>query len=176
MVSAYTTNTSVSLASNPQSASNSQIGRVTFTGVDTVLTGSGNDTVFENVSFPLNVNTGAGNDVIQSGSGNDTLNAGASLSNLNAFDRIMTGAGNDTVVVDANFGRLIVLDFNTGDATNHDTINVSALGFASVQDVLDHISNVSSNVMRLTVDATQYITFYNVQKAAFEANPATIQI
>ncbi len=166
--SAYTTNTSVSLSATPQRAINSQIGVVTFTGVDNVLTGSGNDSIGGNSNDNV-INSGSGNDMILAGDGNDTLNGGTGT------DRLTGGAGNDTLVFDPNFGTDTVVDFNAGDATNHDTLDLSALGFASVQDVLDAMTNVSSNVVKLTVGSNS-ITFLYSQKADFENNPATIQI
>jgi Ca2+-binding RTX toxin-like protein len=98
---------------------------VTFTDVrrETVLTGSGDDTITANSSSNI-IDTGAGNDtvtggngknIIDGGLGNDTLTAGSATPG-NGDDRIDGGAGNDTL--SGGSGNNIL----TGDAGN-DTLN-----------------------------------------------------
>jgi Ca2+-binding RTX toxin-like protein len=65
---------------------------LTFSEIERVLTGSGNDTINGGGSTgPIDVNTGSGNDTVTGGSGNDTIAAGA------GDDTVAGGGGNDSI-------------------------------------------------------------------------------
>ncbi len=134
---------------------------------DTLLTGSGNDTLVGNNSMDSTLNAGAGNDLLQGGTANDTLIGGTGV------DRLIGGAGNDTFVFGAGFGADTVFDFQVGDATNHDTLDLTALGFTSVQDVLDHTDLGPNAKIHSGVNS---ITLLSVSKAQLANNPAVFQI
>jgi Ca2+-binding RTX toxin-like protein len=89
---------------------------ITFTEIEQVLTGTGNDTIDGAASTgPIDVDAGAGDDAVTTGSGDDNVAAG------DGNDTVNTGAGNDTVdggagddLVDAGAGNDSVLG-GTGD-------------------------------------------------------------
>ncbi|MFB2531728.1 Hint domain-containing protein [Paracoccus sp. p3-h83] len=66
----------------------------TFTQIEGVVTGSGNDTITAatGVTKSITANTGAGNDLITTGGGDDSINAGAGSDTING------GNGNDTII------------------------------------------------------------------------------
>ena len=88
------------------------------------------------------LNGGAGLDLIVGGAGNDTISAGGGADIIigGVGNDVMTGGGaNDTFVFAAGFGSDRITDFNaTGNAANHDKLDISALGITA--------ANFSTNV------------------------------
>lgn len=65
---------------------------ITFAGIENLITGAGSDTVAgADATTPINVDTGAGNDIVSTGTGNDTIDAGT------GNDIVDAGDGNDSV-------------------------------------------------------------------------------
>lgn len=89
-------------------ASGAGIGKDTFTGIEAVTLGSGNDRVTGSNGDDT-VNGGAGNDEIDGGSGNDTLMGGAGNDTVDGGsgnDRVEGGVGDD--VLDGGSGEDVV--------------------------------------------------------------------
>ncbi|MCB2136216.1 MAG: Hint domain-containing protein [Rhodobacteraceae bacterium] len=93
----------------------------TFSQIENFTLGSGNDTVNGAATTNgINIDSGAGNDVVTGGSGADTLNGGAGA------DSLTGGAGDDTFVLTGTFGNDTIIGGETGE-TGGDTINASGL-------------------------------------------------
>jgi Ca2+-binding RTX toxin-like protein len=110
---------------------------------------------------------GAGNDTLTGGSEADHLFGGAGDDTLNggAGNDTLTGdAGKDTFVFNADFGNDTVTDFDTGTATDHDTLNVESV-FTDFDDVLFHSSVVDGQVV-ITADSGDTITLANVSNVS----------
>ena len=89
----------LTLASPEAGTITASTGTVTFTEIETVLLGSGNDTVTGSGGNDT-VDTGAGNDSVTAGGGNDSLTAGTGDDTVDAgdgADTVDAGAGNDSV-------------------------------------------------------------------------------
>jgi Ca2+-binding RTX toxin-like protein len=158
-------NTTVSLAASSGSAI-TQAGVQKLGAVDNVIGGHGNNTIIGN-NFGDILNGGAGNDTIRGGTGNDFLIAGA------GNDRLTGGGGNDTFVFRPGFGQATVTDFITGNAINHDTLDLRGLGFASINDVLSHTDTGANAVVH--AGASQ-ITLFGVTEAQLAAHQFDISI
>ena len=105
-LSAVGTPLTVTLGANPEAGTVNGIDGdaapdITFTEIEQVLTGSGNDTIDGGAATgPIQVDTGAGNDSVAGGAGNDTIAAGEGNDLVNAGggnDSVIAGTGNDTV-------------------------------------------------------------------------------
>lgn len=97
---------------------------VTFSAIERVQTGVGNDTVVGGTGAD-SVDTGAGNDSLAGGAGSDTLSGGDgddTLAGGAAADTLTGGAGNDVFVIGASDGS----DSIVGGMGN-DTLDVSGL-------------------------------------------------
>ncbi len=87
----------VTLGTNPESGTVNGLDGdagidLTFSEIEIILTGDGDDTVAGSAATgAVNLNTGAGNDVIATGSGNDSIVADT------GNDSVQAGAGDDTV-------------------------------------------------------------------------------
>jgi len=114
--------------------------------VTNVAGGSGNDTIAGNATLGGTLSGGNGNDTIVGGNGNDTISGGA------GDDRLSGRGGDDTFVFRPSFGHDTVLDFQTGDATHHDTLDLRGLGFMSVADVLGHADAGANAVIHAGAD------------------------
>lgn len=109
--------------------------------------GAGNDTLTGGVGED-HLNGGAGNDTLNGGAGNDTLSGGIGGQDTFVFNE--SGFGNDTIT-----------DFDTGDATNHDTLNVQGV-FDDFDAVLSNSVEVDGHVVITAGSDT--ITLDNVAK------------
>ncbi|MEM1300605.1 MAG: calcium-binding protein, partial [Pseudomonadota bacterium] len=94
---------------------------------DNVLEGGGNkDRVFGGKGDDI-VSGGDANDVIKGGRGDDTVIGGE------GDDRLFGGRGDDVFEFDLGHGDDRILDFQRG----HDLLDLSAFGFAGIEDVED---------------------------------------
>ncbi|MDN5000397.1 Calx-beta domain-containing protein [Bradyrhizobium sp. GCM10027634] len=139
-----------------------QTGQLLLSGIENVTGGSGNDTLIgSNASNVLN--GGAGADTIRGGNGNDTLIGGSG-------NDILSGSGGDDVFVfRPGFGhdRIVSpaggVDFQVGTAAHHDTLDLRGLGFANVQDVLNHTDPGANAVIHVGTDDITLVGVTKVQ-------------
>jgi hypothetical protein len=134
--------------------------------IENVTGGSGNDVLIGNNGANV-LDGGAGNDVIRGGAGNDTIIGGS------GNDLLSGGLGDDTFVFRPGFGhdRIVSpaggLDFQIGTAAHHDTLDLRGLGFASVQDVLNHADLGANAVIHAGADD---ITLVGVTKTQLQSH------
>jgi Ca2+-binding RTX toxin-like protein len=94
---------------------------LTFTEIERVLTGTGNDTINGAASTgPITVDTGAGNDSVTGGAGNDTIAAG------DGNDSVAGGAGNDSIAAGAAMTRSMAASAMTPSPVATGTTRFSA--------------------------------------------------
>ena len=117
------------------------------TGIENVISGSGNDTITGN-SRDNTLIGGGGNDTLVGGDGNDTLEGGA------GNDSLTGGAGNDYY----GFDPLAATDGNLGSDTITEAAN-------SDSDTLD-MSNFTSD-QPITLDLSQHVVANGLQRRAF---------
>jgi Ca2+-binding RTX toxin-like protein len=127
--------------------------------IENVVGGSGADQIRGNASANA-ISGGAGNDQIWGNGGNDWLDGGA------GNDTLSGGNGNDTFVFKAGFGHDTITDFRRGSPTNHDTLDLTGLGFTSVSQILAATDGVSNAVIHVGLDD---ITLLGVTKAQLQA-------
>ena len=105
-LSGHTTGLTVTLGTNPESGTVNGLDGdgtpdITFSEIENVLTGTGNDTIAAGASTgPVDVAAGDGDDVIATGAGNDTVDAGTGNDLVNAGtgdDSVLGNAGQDTL-------------------------------------------------------------------------------
>jgi Ca2+-binding RTX toxin-like protein len=113
--SVYTTPVSVNLAAGTAT------GTMSIANIQTVLGGSGNDTITGDTHDNLLVGNG-GNDSITAGSGNTTLVGGA------GNDKLTGGSGNNTYVFGDNWGNDTIVEAANG---GNDTITFGGLTTAT---------------------------------------------
>ena len=102
---------------------------ITFSGIEQVVTGAGNDTVLgDDAVDAINVDTGDGDDQIATGAGDDTITAGA------GDDVVDAGTGNDSV--DGGAGD-DVLDGGDGADTLNGGADNDVLDGGAGDDLLD---------------------------------------
>jgi hypothetical protein len=103
------------------------------------------------------------------GSGTTTntvqLNSLAATSEAGAQLSLDTGSGNDVFQFKTGFGQQTILNFHTGTAATHDTLDLHGLGFASVQDVLNHTDLGANAVIH---SGTDMITLTGITKAQLQ--------
>src|SRR5262249_31990416 len=104
---------------------------------------------------------GSGSDTLTGAGGADTLNGGA------GNDTLSGGTGNDTFVFRPGFGSDTVTDFQVGNATNHDTLDLRGLGFTSVTDLLSHTDAGTTAIIHAGADM---ITLQGVTKAQLQSH------
>jgi hypothetical protein len=160
-LSATTTANSVDLSAG--FATGSQIELELLISIEKVIGGSGNDTIVG--SGVANwLDGGAGRDTIRAGNGNDTIIGGS------GNDALTGGGGSDTFIFHPNFGKDIITDFQIGGATaatTHDVLDLRGLGFASIQDVLNHTDPGVNAVIHVGADD---ITLSGVTRAQLAAH------
>jgi len=147
-------------------ATGTQIGIVALSSIENVIGGTAADTLTGN-SGANKLDGGAGNDKLAGGAGDDILIGGSGNDNLSG------GAGSDTFVFKSNFGKDTVTDFSVGTSSNHDTLDLSGLAFASVADVLAHTDSGASAVIHAGVDT---ITLAGVTKAQLQSHSFDILV
>ena len=123
-------NVSITLTGNEAGvASYAGGGGATFSQIERIVTGAGNDFISAvSDATGLVVETGAGNDTIVGGSGNDTVYGGDGNETLNGGagnDALYGGGDNDVFFVTAGFGQDTVIGGQSG--TNYDTLDLSGL-------------------------------------------------
>ena len=115
----YTANEAGSLVSGASTA--------TFTQIEQVVTGSGDDIINAAATTGgVSVDAGGGNDTITGGSGADRLTGGAGNDTIalgGGADTALGGAGYDTFVVQAGFGGAVV----DGGAGDRDLLDLNGL-------------------------------------------------
>ena len=97
-------------------------------------------------SASLTILGGGGNDVLSGGGGTDTISGGGGVDTISGGagnDSLFGGAGADRFVFDHGTGHDLVGDFATGS----DQLDLSAFGFASVQDVQNAAHDVGSDMV-----------------------------
>lgn len=77
------------------------------------------------------------------------------------------GAGNVIFVFRTGFGNDKILDFQIGDAVNHDVLDLQGLGFTSFADVPSHTDLGANAVIHAGPDA---VTLQGVTKADLQAH------
>jgi Ca2+-binding RTX toxin-like protein len=142
-------------------------------GIDTIYGNGGNDTIYGGAGVDI-LDGGIGNDIIFNGAGNDTsVKGGAGDDTLwggAGNDTLTGGTGNDTFAFIAGNGNDTVFDFDFGILvpTSNDVLDLTAFGFADIQDVLDSMSDVSG-VATLNLAPGQTLTFTTFAKSDFQA-------
>ncbi len=150
----------------------SQTGILLLNSIENVTGGSGNDTLIGNNAFNV-LNGGAGADTIRGGNGNDTVIGGS------GNDILSGGSGDDVFVFRPGFGHDRIVspagstDFQVGTAAHHDTLDLRSLGFATVQDVLNHTDLGPNAVIHAGVDE---ITLVGVTKAQLQLHTFDLTI
>ena len=97
-------------------------------------------------SASLTILGGGGNDVLSGGGGTDTISGGGGVDTISGGagnDSLFGGAGADRFVFDHGTGHDVVGDFVSGS----DTLDLSAFGFASVQDVQNAAHDQGSDMV-----------------------------
>ena len=150
----------------------SQTAMLLLSSIENVTGGSGNDTLIGNDASNV-LNGGAGADTIRGGNGNDTVIGGS------GNDILSGGSGDDVFVFRPGFGHDRIAspagsaDFQVGTAAHHDTLDLRSLGFASVQDVLNHTDPGANAVIHAGVDD---ITLIGVTKAQLQMHSFDLTI
>jgi Ca2+-binding RTX toxin-like protein len=133
----------------------------TFTAIENLTGGAGNDTITGNGSVNVLVG-GAGNDTISAGGGNDVINGGR------GNDTMDGSTGNDSLVFAAGFGQDTITAF--GDSgTNQDVIEFDSFVFASFAEVQAAMEQVGANTI-IVHDENNTITLTNVAMANLGAD------
>lgn len=126
-----------------------------FSGIERLILGSGNDTVFGSTGAD-SVEGGSGNDQLDGGDGADTLLGGAGndfLAGKGGNDSLDGGAGNDALYGDAGVDNLIGgADFDTliyRPFTAALTVNFTSAGVGTISDgtSTDNFSGMESYVL-----------------------------
>lgn len=125
-LSGITGNTTINLASG--SASGTQIGNDTLSGIENVIGGSGNDTITGSTLANI-LRGGAGTDVINAGNGNDTFVA-------------VAGDGNDTYNGQGGTDTLDLSAITTATTVRLDTGTQTASGVSIGNDTLSSIERI----------------------------------
>jgi Ca2+-binding RTX toxin-like protein len=152
-LSAVTGNITITMSGTEAGTATDGANSVSFTEVERLVTGTGNDTIFGGVGTdPMWVDAGAGADRIVTGSGADYLVGGA------GSDTLIAGAGNDTM-----YGGTETDLFQFGNGWGNDLI----VGGESAGDV-DHLDF-------FTVTSALTVTFSGSEAGAVSdgANTAT---
>jgi Ca2+-binding RTX toxin-like protein len=105
-------------------------------GNDVLRGGGGNDKLFGGGGSDVLFGD-AGDDVLRGGGGDDVLNGGA------GNDRLIGGAGSDRFVFAPGHGTAVIKDFED----DIDILDLTAFGFASVQEAKSFASNVAGDVV-----------------------------
>ena len=154
---------------NGQGATNGQ-GNGVGGGTDTTAADTGSvvsdlvDTVTDTADTAvggLNLSGGNGKDTLTGGAGNDTLDGGNGVDTLNggAGNDVLTGGnGNDTFVFGENFGNDTITDFNPGN----DSIDLSALGIADFDTLMQNATMVGNDTVITTDQGTITLTGVNL--------------
>ena len=155
--SSQTTDLTVNFSGAEAGTINGGISDVTFTEIEGIVTGSGDD-VINGGSGNDTVATGDGNDIFFGGAGNDFVGAGAGDDTLTGGlgeDILIAGAGNDTLTVAEGDQALgdegddtfivedltetstgtIIIDGGSGIESTGDTLNVNGLATESIADI-----------------------------------------
>jgi len=140
-------------------------------GDDTLLGGAGNDSMFA-ADGDDSLEGGSGNDTLEGRSGNDTLAGGT------GDDRLVGGAGDDVFVYAPGDGDDTITDFNTGntgtlndgDATNNDSIDLSAF----YDDIWElHADQADDGILNQSNDGVNGVDYAN--NSSFGAGSLTFQ-
>lgn len=127
-------------------ATGSQIGINLLTSIENAIGGSGNDTLRGNTLANM-LEGGPGNDVLTGNGGNDKF-------------VFRPGFGNDAITD-------MALGFNS--ASNHDMIDLTALGYADLADALAHVSGTTTAVIHAPT-GPDTITLQGVSAAMLAAH------
>lgn len=130
-------------------------------GADAIMGNQGDDILYGNQDNDW-MHGGQGDDMLYGGQGNDVLNGGV------GDDTLYGNVGFDIFAVGAKFGHDLIGDFGVV-AGNSDTITFVPGTFNSYADVAAHMVQ-SGNVVVLTLDDANSITFANMTVAALTAD------
>ena len=143
-----------------------ETGFALLASIENAKGGSGSDTLIGGNSAN-HLDGGGGNDTITGGAGNDVITGGAGT------DRLTGGAGNDNFVFRPDFGHDTITDFQVGTSANHDTLDLSGLGFTTLQSVFDHTDLGANAVIHAGAND---ITLLGVNKAQLVSHSLDILI
>ena len=124
------------------SASSSQTGIDTLTGIENYIGSQGNDTITVNGAANFIdgqdgddiINAGGLADTVLGGAGNDTLNGEAGADTLAGGagdDTLIVTQGNDVLVFASGFGNDTVIEFDANAGGGQDMLNVSSYGLTA---------------------------------------------
>ena len=124
------------------SASSSQTGIDTLTGIENYIGSQGNDTITVNGAANFIdgqdgddiINAGGLADTVLGGAGNDTLNGEAGADTLAGGagdDTLIVTQGNDVLVFASGFGNDTVIEFDANAGGGQDMLNVSYYGLTA---------------------------------------------
>ncbi|WP_424980022.1 beta strand repeat-containing protein [Leisingera sp. S232] len=150
--------------------------------IDILATATGNNTIFGGGTSAggaagsdnqINI-AGSGNNIVYNGGGNDDVDVLATATGDNV---LYGGAGDDvfnfasadasaTIIFETGNGADVIEGFIAGDADHK--VDLSALGFADADDVLDSMTDDGTDVT-LFITAGQTITFDSVDLSALQA-------
>lgn len=103
--SAITANTTITFTANEAGTITDGSSTTTFSQIERISTGSGNNTINAWSSLGVNIDAGAGNDSVLGSQGNDSLYGGDgndTLSGTNGNDLVDAGAGNDVIILSSD--------------------------------------------------------------------------
>uniref|UniRef100_UPI0025D927DA calcium-binding protein n=1 Tax=Phaeobacter sp. TaxID=1902409 RepID=UPI0025D927DA len=127
-------------------------------GNDTLRGGSGDDTLFG----------GGGNDELRGGEGKDYLDGGAGNDMIYASlggDQLTGGAGDDTFVLKSGIGHTTIRDFGGTSGSDNDQLDVSALGYTSLADIMA-VSYEIENGFVIVIDDDTSVTVQSTSGTA----------
>jgi uncharacterized delta-60 repeat protein len=115
---------------------------------------------------------GDGNaNLLSGGSGDDTLIGNGAKDTLiggSGNDILTGGSGNDIFVFLPGFGNDTVTDFQVGTVKNHDTLDLTALNFDTLQQVWDNTTDVGPNAV--ITSGSDTITLEGVTEAQLQSH------
>lgn len=141
--SGLTDNVTVNLTGDEVGTVTDGTDTLSFTGVEEIVTGSGDDTITGSLAAD-SITTGAGDDVIAMGAGDDTIDAGTGDDTITITDGFGNdnitagedGAGTDTDVLDGSGLTDDVTVTLTGDEVGTVTDGTDTLDFADVEQIV----------------------------------------
>jgi Ca2+-binding RTX toxin-like protein len=136
-----------------------------------IISGTTGDDALAGTSYGDHISAGAGNDSIDGGAGHDVIDGGSGadvLAGGAGSDVLVGGLDSDTFVFASGDGNDRIEDFATGAASD-DVIDVSAFGYAVIDDVLNVATQNGDDVL-LQLDEETSVRLSNVQVSQLHAD------
>ena len=190
---ALTANTTLTLTSSEAGTISDGTSSTTFSQIERIALGAGNDSVFGGVGND-SVDGGAGNDSMAGGAGNDSFAGGAGNDTLDGGignDVLDGGTGNDTLIGGAGADSLYGGDDRdtffggAGDSLDggeggddYDVLDLTAYGFAATNIIYDPQNHENGTVEFLdaTGQVTGTLSFSHIEKVIACFTPGTFLV